>query len=195
MLYRHCCGEIWAGMNVFACIQCCNTLVTTVFFSLLSDAPALIKVNLYIRSVSRIDDVRMVRKSTDVEKDCFTIRLSGFSVTFMYNWKVQDCFMFILLCRNIACRSHLGRTGWIRGWSMTTSMVRYELECRGQIVGFLTVRISTGKLKYLTMTETGRVWMPDTFFQNEKLGHFHDIIVPNVYIRIFPTGRVLYSIR
>ena len=52
-----------------------------------------------------------------------------------------------------------------------------------------------GKLKYLTMTETGRVWMPDTFFQNEKLGHFHDIIVPNVYIRIFPTGRVLYSIR
>ena len=37
--------------------------------------------------------------------------------------------------------------------------------------------------------------MPDTFFQNEKLGHFHDIIVPNVYVRIFPTGRVLYSIR
>ena len=45
------------------------------------------------------------------------------------------------------------------------------------------------------MTETDRVWMPDTFFQNEKLGHFHDIIVPNVYVRIFPTGRVLYSIR
>ena len=52
-----------------------------------------------------------------------------------------------------------------------------------------------GNLKYLTMTETDRVWMPDTFFQNEKLGHFHDIIVPNVYVRIFPTGRVLYSIR
>ena len=45
------------------------------------------------------------------------------------------------------------------------------------------------------MTETDRVWMPDTFFQNEKLGHFHDIIVPNVYVRIFPSGRVLYSIR
>ena len=52
-----------------------------------------------------------------------------------------------------------------------------------------------GNLKYLTMTETDRVWMPDTFFQNEKLGHFHDIIVPNVYVRIFPSGRVLYSIR
>ena len=57
------------------------------------------------------------------------------------------------------------------------------------------IQIFSGKLKYLTMTETDRVWMPDTFFQNEKLGHFHDIIVPNVYIRIFPTGRVLYSIR
>ena len=69
------------------------------------------------------------------------------------------------------------------------------------------------------MTEANRVWMPDTFFQvsgiltkhkslvlnlslfmilffqNEKLGHFHNIIVPNVYIRIFPTGKVLYSIR
>jgi len=52
-----------------------------------------------------------------------------------------------------------------------------------------------GKLKYLTMTETNRVWMPDTFFQNEKMGHFHSIIVPNVYIRIYPEGRVLYSIR
>merc|ERR1711953_1019075 len=52
-----------------------------------------------------------------------------------------------------------------------------------------------GKLKYLTMTDTNKVWMPDTFFQNEKLGHFHNIIVPNVYIRIFPTGQVLYSIR
>ena len=52
-----------------------------------------------------------------------------------------------------------------------------------------------GKLKYLTMTDPDKVWMPDTFFQNEKTGHFHNIIVPNVYIRIFPNGKVLYSIR
>ena len=31
--------------------------------------------------------------------------------------------------------------------------------------------------------------------QNEKTGHFHNIIVPNVYIRIYPDGGVLYSIR
>ena len=37
--------------------------------------------------------------------------------------------------------------------------------------------------------------MPDTFFRNEKEGRFHNILVPNVYIRIFPTGYVLYSIR
>lgn len=52
-----------------------------------------------------------------------------------------------------------------------------------------------GKLKYLTLTEANRVWMPDLFFSNEKEGHFHNIIMPNVYIRIFPYGSVLYSIR
>ncbi|XP_018910630.1 glutamate-gated chloride channel isoform X3 [Bemisia tabaci] len=52
-----------------------------------------------------------------------------------------------------------------------------------------------GRLKYLTLTEANRVWMPDLFFSNEKEGHFHNIIMPNVYIRIFPTGSVLYSIR
>ncbi|XP_065165100.1 glutamate-gated chloride channel isoform X2 [Atheta coriaria] len=52
-----------------------------------------------------------------------------------------------------------------------------------------------GRLKYLTLTEGNRVWMPDLFFSNEKEGHFHNIILPNVYIRIFPYGSVLYSIR
>lgn len=52
-----------------------------------------------------------------------------------------------------------------------------------------------GRLKYLTLTESNRVWMPDLFFSNEKEGHFHNIIMPNVYIRIFPYGSVLYSIR
>ncbi|XP_060536946.1 glutamate-gated chloride channel isoform X1 [Cylas formicarius] len=52
-----------------------------------------------------------------------------------------------------------------------------------------------GRLKYLTLTEANRVWMPDLFFSNEKDGHTHNIIMPNVYIRIFPYGSVLYSIR
>ncbi|XKL59265.1 hypothetical protein PGB90_000281 [Kerria lacca] len=52
-----------------------------------------------------------------------------------------------------------------------------------------------GRIKYLTLTDASRVWMPDLFFSNEKEGHFHNIIMPNVYIRIFPYGAVLYSIR
>ena len=51
------------------------------------------------------------------------------------------------------------------------------------------------RIKYLTMTDAKKVWMPDTFFRNEKEGRFHNILVPNVYIRIFPNGDVLYSIR
>ena len=52
-----------------------------------------------------------------------------------------------------------------------------------------------GKIKYLTMTDSTKVWMPDTFFRNEKQGKFHNIIQPNLYVRIFPNGDVLYSIR
>lgn len=36
---------------------------------------------------------------------------------------------------------------------------------------------------------------PDLFFSNEKEGHFHNIIMPNVLLRIYPDGKVLYSIR
>ena len=52
-----------------------------------------------------------------------------------------------------------------------------------------------GRIKYLTLTDPKKVWMPDTFFRNEKTGHFHNILVNNVYIRVFPNGDVLYSIR
>ena len=37
--------------------------------------------------------------------------------------------------------------------------------------------------------------MPDTFFRNEKIGNFHNILTPNLYIRVYPDGDVLYSIR
>ena len=52
-----------------------------------------------------------------------------------------------------------------------------------------------GKIKYLTMTERDKVWMPDTFFRNEKDAKFHEIIQPNLYVRVFPGGDILYSIR
>ena len=45
------------------------------------------------------------------------------------------------------------------------------------------------------MTDASKVWMPDTFFRNEKIGRFHKILAPNLYIRVYPNGDVLYSIR
>lgn len=52
-----------------------------------------------------------------------------------------------------------------------------------------------GQLKYLTLTEPDRIWKPDLFFRNEKDGHFHEIIMPNVLLRIWPNGTVLFSLR
>ena len=50
-------------------------------------------------------------------------------------------------------------------------------------------------MKYLTLSDPSAIWMPDVFFSNEREGHVHKIIFPNVYIRIFPNGRILFSIR
>ena len=55
--------------------------------------------------------------------------------------------------------------------------------------------LSPDKIRYLTLTDAGKVWMPDTFFRNEKVARFHKILAPNLYIRVFPDGDVLYSIR
>uniref|UniRef100_A0A915NB10 Ig-like domain-containing protein n=1 Tax=Meloidogyne javanica TaxID=6303 RepID=A0A915NB10_MELJA len=40
-----------------------------------------------------------------------------------------------------------------------------------------------------------QIWMPDTFFQNEKEARRHLIDKPNVLIRIHPNGQILYSVR
>ncbi|CAD5224559.1 unnamed protein product [Bursaphelenchus xylophilus] len=42
---------------------------------------------------------------------------------------------------------------------------------------------------------TDQIWMPDTYFQNEKEARRHSVDKPNVLIRIHPDGRVLYSVR
>ncbi|XP_018378249.1 PREDICTED: glutamate-gated chloride channel isoform X1 [Trachymyrmex cornetzi] len=99
-----------------------------------TDGPAVVRVNIFVRSISKIDDVTME----------YSVQL-----TFREQWMDE----------------------------------RLRFNDFG------------GKLKYLTLTEASRVWMPDLFFSNEKEGHFHNIIMPNVYIRIFPHGSVLYSIR
>lgn len=52
-----------------------------------------------------------------------------------------------------------------------------------------------GAIQYLTLTDPDKIWKPDLFFRNEKEGHFHEIIMPNVLLRIYPNGEVLYSIR
>ncbi|XP_030746298.1 glutamate-gated chloride channel isoform X5 [Sitophilus oryzae] len=99
-----------------------------------TDGPAIVRVNIFVRSISKIDDVTME----------YSVQL-----TFREQW----------------------------------------LDERLKFNDF------HGRLKYLTLTEANRVWMPDLFFSNEKEGHTHNIIMPNVYIRIFPYGSVLYSIR
>lgn len=97
------------------------------------------------------------------------------------------CLIIVCLVANIYLISSLPRT--FQEYSVQLTFREQWLDERLKFNDF------GGRLKYLTLTEANRVWMPDLFFSNEKEGHFHEIIMPNVYIRIFPYGSVLYSIR
>merc|ERR1719189_2036087 len=104
-----------------------------------TDSATLVYVNIFVRSFSKIDDVKMEY---------------SFQITMRQQWNDKR--------------------------------LRYKEKLN---------KIMTDRIKYLTLTDSSKVWMPDTFFRNEKIGQFHNILTPNLYIRIFPDGDVLYSIR
>lgn len=52
-----------------------------------------------------------------------------------------------------------------------------------------------GKIRYLILNDPSQIWLPDLFFANEKKAHFHNIVTPNIYLRISSNGDVLYSTR
>jgi hypothetical protein len=78
--------------------------------------------------------------------------------------------------------------------------LQYKDKLRGAMAGGSCQRSAglislSERIRYLTMTDSKKVWMPDTIFRNEKTGAFHNILTPNLYIRVHPDGDVLYSIR
>ncbi|KAJ8926894.1 hypothetical protein NQ314_020746 [Rhamnusium bicolor] len=188
------------------------------------DGPAIVRVNIFVRSISKIDDVTMRCESkTGVGP------LPACDMLFVFSgWRAA--------CRVLACGMANARCDWrgrgphrsidnfnklstfcshavggtdgptvvyINFFLRSISKIDdYKMEYSVQLTfreQWLDERLKFndfgGRLKYLTLTEANRVWMPDLFFSNEKEGHFHNIIMPNVYIRIFPYGSVLYSIR
>ncbi|CAB07361.2 Glutamate-gated chloride channel alpha [Caenorhabditis elegans] len=52
-----------------------------------------------------------------------------------------------------------------------------------------------GQPDFVILTVGHQIWMPDTFFPNEKQAYKHTIDKPNVLIRIHNDGTVLYSVR
>ncbi|KAL3997533.1 cation transporter family protein [Acanthocheilonema viteae] len=106
--------------------------------------PVLVSVNIYLRSISKIDDVNMEYSA---------------QFTFREEW-------------------HDGRLAYGRLADENT-----------QVPPFLVLAASE------QADLTRQIWMPDTFFQNEKEARRHLIDKPNVLIRIHPDGQILYSVR
>eukprot|EP00091_Calanus_sinicus_P018980 TRINITY_DN4541_c0_g1_i3.p1 TRINITY_DN4541_c0_g1~~TRINITY_DN4541_c0_g1_i3.p1 ORF type:complete len:363 (-),score=47.86 TRINITY_DN4541_c0_g1_i3:101-1189(-) len=57
------------------------------------------------------------------------------------------------------------------------------------------LKYKTSKLRYLTLPKEDMVWKPDTFFRNEKEASFHHVPNKQYYVRVFPDGTILYSLR
>uniref|UniRef100_A0AC34GVQ0 Glutamate-gated chloride channel n=1 Tax=Panagrolaimus sp. ES5 TaxID=591445 RepID=A0AC34GVQ0_9BILA len=51
------------------------------------------------------------------------------------------------------------------------------------------------KQPYVILNSDQKIWIPDTFFQNEKNAHRHNIDKPNIMVRVHHDGFVLYSVR
>ncbi|VDK42638.1 unnamed protein product [Anisakis simplex] len=50
--------------------------------------------------------------------------------------------------------------------------------------------------KFLTVPHVkNNIWMPDSFFPTEKAAHRHHVDTENMFLRIYPDGQVLYSVR
>lgn len=52
-----------------------------------------------------------------------------------------------------------------------------------------------GRIRYLYLNKASKIWTPDTFFKNERESHHHELLSPNTLLRIYPDGKVLYSVR
>nr|UOV21284.1 glutamate-gated chloride channel, GluCl4 [Ixodes ricinus] len=59
----------------------------------------------------------------------------------------------------------------------------------------LTFDDQGGQIRFLNVYDVSRLWIPDIFFVHELEGHFHKVIRPNLLVRIYPDGSVLYSVR
>nr|ABK20343.1 glutamate-gated chloride channel [Parascaris equorum] len=106
--------------------------------------PVLVSVNIYLRSISKIDDVNM-----------------EYSAQFTFREEWRDA-----------------RLAYERFADENTQVPPF-------------VVLATSEQADLTQ----QIWMPDTFFQNEKEARRHLIDKPNVLIRIHQDGQILYSVR
>ncbi|XP_046574090.1 glycine receptor subunit alpha-2-like isoform X2 [Haliotis rubra] len=70
---------------------------------------------------------------------------------------------------------------------------------------YLRQRWVDPRLQYINFSKTDwleldtkimqKVWVPDTFFRNEKKGAFHEVTVPNRLMHLYRNGTIYYSMR
>ncbi|CDW53004.1 Glutamate-gated chloride channel subunit beta [Trichuris trichiura] len=55
--------------------------------------------------------------------------------------------------------------------------------------------LASPKPKVLHLNHDQIIWKPDTFFQNERYGHFHVVKNINTALKVKPDGEILHSVR
>jgi len=82
------------------------------------------------------------------------------------------------------------------GFQQYKMQLTFRMMWQDERLAYAHMTPDSNHLPYLTLAKpSSEVWMPDLFFSNELEGHYHDMLKPNTYTRIFPDGQVLYSTR
>ncbi|XP_069979759.1 glutamate-gated chloride channel alpha-like isoform X4 [Penaeus vannamei] len=97
-----------------------------------------------------------------------------------------------------------GSVGWTRvfafGAARSTSQSLIQRDhthaSQEELGGLSFFGVDEGVLPpFLLLQMRGRIWKPDTFFNNVKDAEVHQVSMPNILLRIGNTGDVLYSMR
>ena len=150
--------------KLFVCV--CVLMKWLIFHS---DFPTNISIQLLIKNIHSLDELRMVR--TFLSMIIHFIKSQVF-----FSFTQLSCFLFSFFF-------------FMKDFSVDVILRQRWTDRR------LKFNHSTVGVLELDQKMTEKVWVPDSFFPKEKRAQIHEVTVPNRLLHIYSNGTVFYSMR
>ena len=150
----------------YLCVCVCVLMKWLIFHS---DFPTNISIQLLIKNIHSLDELRMVR--TFLSMIIHFIKSQVF-----FSFTQLSCFLFSFFF-------------FMKDFSVDVILRQRWTDRR------LKFNHSTVGVLELDQKMTEKVWVPDSFFPKEKRAQIHEVTVPNRLLHIYSNGTVFYSMR